>query len=804
MNDSDSTDPSLSTRIRSWFRTKPHVSPTPPPSDPASTSTLNHSSIQGEHGFTESTTTAVPGSQIIEEGKDGQPTSQSTLADDRSPGLPPPAPPPTSEKAEGEVSPTSSAVSSKEKLPMRKRFYNDCKRIIFCSWINWLLIFVPVGIIVGVVERAQGESSAISPTVVFAMNAIAIIPLASLLAFATESVATKMGDTIGALLNVTFGNAVELIVFIIALVANEIQIVQAAALGSILSNLLLILGMCFLFGGLRFREQLYNPAVSQMSACLLSLSVVSLLLPTAFHASFSNSDIADRVVLKVLLCVYVLYLLFQLKSHAYMYESTPQHLIDEESHPGVLAEMLNASSSSDDSSSSSDIDSDGSSGSHTTAKRIKRALRRKRRKSSVSSRDAPSVPSTYHVSSPLSNVFENVTPGTRSPQQLSPKPSHSFEAVMSGDEGDIDRESRRARRTSTGINSRDFGIDQNNSVEEVIEKVRKHKKKFRKSKKSKPQAKAHEVTEEKTLDEKSTQGAQAKDKMPAQASASLPQVAFVNEVQDMPDTSLKRPFHFRDLSRAAIPRALSPAIFSQSSTSQTPSAPGLLGLPKAGPNIRRTTSMPEMGHTTPSPIIAPLSVQPLPHLMPSNQQITVIIDPEDSHGQQQLSRTSAVLLLLVATALVAVCAELLVNSIDYLVQETGVSQAFIGLIILPIVGNAAEHVTAVTVASKNKMDLAIGVALGSSIQIAIFVTPLIVLLGWCLQRDMSLYFSLFETISLFASAFIVNYLMIDGRSNYLEGALLIAAYVIIAVAAFFYPSCENLSEAGGLAEGACR
>ncbi|KAF7510962.1 hypothetical protein GJ744_005508 [Endocarpon pusillum] len=788
MNDSESTDPSLSTRVRSWFRTKPH----------------------GEHGFTESTITAVPGSQIIKEERDGQPTSQSTLADDRSPGLPPPAPPPTSEKAEGEVSPTSSTVSSKEKLPMRKRFYNDCKRIIFCSWINWLLIFVPVGIILGAVERAQGESSAISPTVVFAMNAIAIIPLASLLAFATESVATKMGDTIGALLNVTFGNAVELIVFIIALVANEIQIVQAAALGSILSNLLLILGMCFLFGGLRFREQLYNPAVSQMSACLLSLSVVSLLLPTAFHASFSNSDIADRVVLKVsrgtsmvLLFVYILYLLFQLKSHAYMYESTPQHLIDEESHPGVLAEMLHASSSSDDSSSSSDTDSDASSGSHTTAKRIKRALRRKRRKSSVSSRDAPSVPSTYHVSSPLSNIFGNVTPGTRSPQQLSPKPSHSFEAVMSGDEGDTDRESRRARRRSTGINSRDFGTDQNRSIEEVVEKGRKHKRKFRKSKKSKPQAKAHEVTQENCLDEKSTQGAQAKDKMPAQASASLPQVAFVNEVQDMPDTSLKRPFHFRDLSRAAIPRALSPVIFSQSSTSQTPSAPGLLGLPKAGPNIRRTTSMPEMGHTTPSPIIAPLSAQPLPHLMPSNQQITVI-DPEDSHGQQPLSRTSAVLLLLVVTALVAACAEFLVNSIDYLVQETGVSQAFIGLIILPIVANAAEHVTAVTVASKNKMDLAIGVALGSSIQIAIFVTPLIVLLGWCLKRDMSLYFSLFETISLFASAFIVNYLMIDGRSNYLEGALLIAAYVIIAVAAFFYPSCENLSEAGGLAEGACR
>lgn len=159
------------------------------------------------------------------------------------------------EKREGEE---PSTMNTKDKPPMARRFLHDCKRIIFCSWINWLLIFVPVGIIVGAIERAQGESSAVRPTVVFAMNAIAIIPLASLLAFATENVATKMGDTIGALLNVTFGNAVELIVFIIALVANEIQIVQAAALGSILSNLLLILGMCFLFGGLRFREQVWH------------------------------------------------------------------------------------------------------------------------------------------------------------------------------------------------------------------------------------------------------------------------------------------------------------------------------------------------------------------------------------------------------------------------------------------------------------------------------------------------------------------------------------------------------------------
>jgi len=134
-------------------------------------------------------------------------------------------------------------------------------------------------------------------------------------------------------------------------------------------------------------------------------------------------------------------------------------------------------------------------------------------------------------------------------------------------------------------------------------------------------------------------------------------------------------------------------------------------------------------------------------------------------------------------------------------SPTRASEEFIGLIILPIVGNAAEHVTAVTVASKNKMDLAISVAVGSSIQIALFVTPVIVLLGWCLGKDMSLYFSLFETIALFVSAFIVNFLVLDGRSNYLEGALLIAAYVIIAVAAFFYPNANQQSMIGGAVGG---
>lgn len=130
---------------------------------------------------------------------------------------------------------------------MFQRALRTTKTILFHSRVNLLLAFVPVGIAVA--------ETHMSPAIIFTMNALAIVPLAGLLSYATESVAHRLGDSLGALLNVTFGNAVELIIFIIALAKNEIRIVQASLLGSILANLLLILGMSFFLGGLLFREQ---------------------------------------------------------------------------------------------------------------------------------------------------------------------------------------------------------------------------------------------------------------------------------------------------------------------------------------------------------------------------------------------------------------------------------------------------------------------------------------------------------------------------------------------------------------------
>ena len=97
---------------------------------------------------------------------------------------------------------------------------------------------------------------------------------------------------------------------------------------------------------------------------------------------------------------------------------------------------------------------------------------------------------------------------------------------------------------------------------------------------------------------------------------------------------------------------------------------------------------------------------------------------------------------------------------------------------------------------KNKMDLAIHVAVGSSIQVSLFITPIVVMLGWAMEKDMSLYFTMFETVCLFVSTFIVNFLVLDGRSNYLEGALLFAVYVIIGLVAFFYPEGNEAAHWG--------
>lgn len=148
---------------------------------------------------------------------------------------------------------------------------------------------------------------------------------------------------------------------------------------------------------------------------------------------------------------------------------------------------------------------------------------------------------------------------------------------------------------------------------------------------------------------------------------------------------------------------------------------------------------------------------------------------DDSDDEEEelpaMSPWAAAVVLLLTTVAVSICAEYLVDSIDSLVETAHISKTFVGLVLIPIVGNAAEHVTAIVVALKDKMDLAMGVAVGSSLQIALLVTPFLVILGWIIDQPMTLHFQTFETVVFFLSVLVVTYVIQDGRSNYLEGAM---------------------------------
>lgn len=399
----------------------------------------------------------------------------------------------------------------KRKIPVGQQF----RFVLFGAWINVLLIFVPVGFAV--------FYAGLKPVPVFIINFIAIIPLAAMLSNATEELAIRVGETMGGLLNATFGNAVELIVSIQALIKNEITIVKTSLIGSMLSNLLLVLGMSFFLGGINRPEQFFNVTVAQTAASLLALCIASLIIPTVFHNTIAEDNNDDGDALRnqelshgtavILLIVYGCYLFFQLKTHVEMYNA---------------------------------------------------------------------------------------------PSQKVPK--------------------RKSSKLEEGAAER--GV--------------------------------------------ATIGA------------------------------------------------------------------GTAAASGGGVNLKNLLNKPKDDDE----------------------------EEEEEFETPSLSVIGALVTLAVSTTLVAFCSEFMVDSIDGLTATGGVSTTFVGLILLPIVGNAAEHATAVTVAMKDKMDLSIGVAVGSSMQIALLVFPFIVILGWILGKDcMTLYFDTFQIATLFVSVLLVNYLIQDGKSR---------------------------------------
>jgi len=362
-----------------------------------------------------------------------------------------------------------------------------------------LLIFVPISILAHYVFHWGA-------LVQFSLACLAILPLAAWMGTATEELAVVVGPSMGGLLNATFGNAAELIIALVALNAGLVDVVKASLTGSIIGNLLLVMGLAMFLGGLRYKEQSFQPVLARVNASAMNLAVVALLLPTAVN--YTSSGIEEPVVQQlsiavaiVLILVYVLTLLFSMKTHSYLYDV------------GV--------------------------------------------------------------------------------------------AELEGGE------------------------------------------------------------------------------------------------------------------------------------------PGDLGSP-------------------------------------------------EQHGGHKPNPKIWTAVLLGATTFIAIESEILVGSLEEATAVLGLTQLFTGVILLPIIGNAAENAAAVVVAMKNKMDLSVSVAVGASMQVALFVAPVLVLVGWFTGKPMDLDFNPFEVVAVAVAVFIANSISSDGKSNWLEGTLLLATYVILGIAFFFHPVIEGI------------
>jgi Ca2+:H+ antiporter len=194
-----------------------------------------------------------------------------------------------------------------------------------------LLVFVPAAILL---EYARPEAH----TLIFFAACLAIVPLAGLMGRATEQIADRAGEGIGGLLNATFGNAAELIIAIVALRAGQLDIVKASLTGSIIGNVLLVLGAAFLAGGLQHKVQEYNPITARAQAEMLLVSAVAMIIPALFHALRPEGVVVNEAAISfaiacLLMALYALSLVFSLRTHKELFRGT-QH----ETAPGGHSE----------------------------------------------------------------------------------------------------------------------------------------------------------------------------------------------------------------------------------------------------------------------------------------------------------------------------------------------------------------------------------------------------------------------------------------------------------------------------------
>lgn len=171
----------------------------------------------------------------------------------------------------------------------------------------------------------------------------------------------------------------------------------------------------------------------------------------------------------------------------------------------------------------------------------------------------------------------------------------------------------------------------------------------------------------------------------------------------------------------------------------------------------------------------------------------VAAEEDAHHGTPHWPISKSVGLLLGATIFVAIISEFLVGAVEGAREQLGLTEIFVGVIVVAIIGNAAEHSSAILMAMRNKMDLAVGIAIGSSIQVALFVAPVLVFASYFMGKPMDLEFTIPEVVAVVLAIGIVGQIAGDGESNWLEGAQLLSVYVVLGILFYFLPEAHHVA-----------
>lgn len=529
--------------------------------------------------------------------------------------------------------------------------------LVLGSWLNLMLFIVPIAWTVSVLLP---ESHAL----VFATSIFALIPLVRLHDVAITQVSRRIGGANAGLLHASMGNMVEIVVGFTALRNCELTVVQSSLIGSILSKLLLVLGLCFFAGGIRFAEQGFDPTATQIHSSLLSIGVGGILLPAVYHFALSgeiddssewqklNIMYMSHGVSLVMILVYICYMVFQLYSHRHLYEDnrvqSRKHLVKPPPSLVKLRKAANASFS----------------------------LKASASNLSLTGKTSPSQEKLGSYGLP---------PGLE--QSRSQSPGRFGRVTPDGSPA-------RARSRSPGLRSMYLG-----------------------------------------------QGAQP-DGSPAQITPS----GTASSISVLPGGETVRLVELPPLRRQET--SASGMQWSDSDAEMYDSL--------RDANDRRDVNL---GNE---------EAQHVPKLPPA-----------------QLSWFLTLSTLTLVTIAVSVTADWLVQSMDGVSDV--ISKEWVALILLPAVTSLAECLTAVSVSVKDQLELSVSVAVGSTIQTVLFVIPLMVLSAWAMEKPLSLLFDPFMSLVLYLSVQTMGFVVADGKSNWMEGVILISFYIIVAVSYWFYP-----------------